>query len=75
MAKSKQQKKKDREKRVAKKKLAEAARRREAAQSSAKAGENSSAGRGQKVITAGVKQHADLQNRPATPLIHRRTGG
>ena len=72
----KQQKKKDREKRVAKKKLAEAAKRRSAAKTS-EASEKSAPGtalRGKNVITAGVKQQAQVNSAKPT-VTHRRTGG
>jgi hypothetical protein len=72
VAKSKEQKKKEREKRVAKQKLADAARRREIAKKSDDSTTN--AARGRKVITAGVKQHGQVQtNKPS--FAHRRTGG
>ncbi len=72
MAKSKQQKKKDREKRVAKQKLANAAKRREVANKSDDT--TASIPRGTKVITAGVKQKAQVQSQKPT-VAHRRTGG
>jgi len=72
VAKSKDQKKKEREKRVAKQKLADAARRREIAKNSDDSTTN--AARGKKVMSAGVKQHAQVQtNKPS--FAHRRTGG
>ena len=73
MAKSKQQKKKDREKRVARQKLANTVRRREVAKKSASEPE-SGAPRGKKVITAGVKQKAQVPD-VKQPIIHRRSGG
>jgi hypothetical protein len=72
VAKSKDQKKKDREKRVAKQKLADAARRREIAKKSDDG--TSTAARGRKVMTAGVKQHAQVQTSKPS-FAHRRTGG
>ncbi|MCP4172671.1 MAG: hypothetical protein GY758_18070 [Fuerstiella sp.] len=72
MAKSKEQKKKEREKRVAKQKLANAARRREIAKKTDDGSTN--AARGRKVITAGVKQHGQVQTNKPT-VAHRRTGG
>lgn len=72
MAKSKEQKKKEREKRVAKQKLAEAARRRELGK---KAGEEkTNLPRSKKVITAGVKQQAQVQSQKPS-VVHRRAGG
>ena len=72
VAKSKDQKKKDREKRVAKQKLVDAARRREVAKTSEDSTTNTA--RGRKVITAGVKQHAQVQTSKPS-FAHRRTGG
>jgi hypothetical protein len=70
--KQQQQKQKEREKRVAQKKLADAAKRREVARTADAA--PSSATRGGKVITEGVKQKAQVVS--AKPNVsHRRAGG
>lgn len=72
MAKSKQQKQKERERRVAKQKLAEAAKIKAARK--ADKSDDKTESRNRKVLTAGVKQAAQVASHKPQ-VTHRRTGG